>query len=139
MAQKWSATIKAGGRAAAGTGQQRADTQPGQDRPGLRPGDRGEHHRPFRKNLDQNAAGADDQEGTQGGVADDTQGQLSAGCGGLAHQHARAQPGRQVVVGRAGRAGIAEAEPDPPDVRLMRDPRLIGLEHDRVTDLGRGG
>ena len=45
-------------------------------------------------------------------------------------------PGRR---SGASRAGVAEAEPHPADVRLVRDAGLVGLEDDRVTDRGRRG
>ncbi len=97
------------------------------------------HHAPFGKNFYQDTPGADDQEGTERGVTDQAQGQLGAGRGRLAHQDARAEAGGQVVVGGAGRLGARQAQPHSPDVGLVRDPRLVGLEHDRVADLGRGG
>ncbi len=106
---------------------------------GARAGDRRKHHAPFGKNFYQNTPGADDQEGTERGVTDQAQGQLGAGRGRLAHHDARAEAGGQVVVGGPGRLGPGQAQPHSPDVGLVRDPGLVGLEHDRVADLGRGG
>ena len=68
-----------------------ATPQPSDDSPGAGADDRGKHHRPFGKNLDQDTPGANDQERSERRVADDTQGQLGPWRGGLAHQHPRAQ------------------------------------------------
>ena len=127
-----------GGGLAAAPGQHRGDPEPAQRRQRGGPGDRGEKHGPFGQNLDENAAGPDDQEGTERGVPDDAQGQFGAWRGGLGHHHPRAQAGGQVVVGGAGLGRAGQAEPDPADVGLVRDARLAGLDHDRVADLVRG-
>src|ERR1035441_9537165 len=49
-----------------------ATPQPSDDSPGAGADDRGKHHRPFGKNLDQDTPGANDQERSERRVADDT-------------------------------------------------------------------
>src|SRR6185437_12446391 len=117
-----------GGGQAAAPGQDRGDPEPAQRRQGGGPGNRGEKHGPFGHNLDQNAAGPDDQEGTERGIGDDAQRQFGAWRRGLAHHHPRAQASGQVIVGGAGLGRAGHAEPDPADVGLVRDAGLVGLD-----------